>query len=340
MDEIEHLHDELCASVRYEVAGGKTRAVRQDQHTLFTIVCSYPVPMEQVRGNPEEARRLQEWQDRNIEWLKTEYGNDLKCVILHDDERFPHLHAYAMPDDLRCRNLHVGVAVKEAVMKAGPDDGEDSKDHNKRGDVAYRAAMSKWQDRYFEQVGLPSGLTRLGPGKRRLSRDAWKAEQAAVKSVQMAQEQVRGLDVQKAAYVAKVKADGARYVEKTRLSAHVEAEKIKADALAKANVEIRKVRSIANWLRCFWDSLRVSALHKALWKEVQPLIDRERERAAHIQSHLQNEIRHRMAVETKLSNANQAMQALASERDQLRHQRDRLLYSDGESFELNGPKIQ
>lgn len=340
LDDVERLHDELCASVRYEVAGGKTRAVRQDQHTLFTIVCSYPVPMKEVQGNPDEERRLQEWQDRNIEWLRAEYGNDLKCVVLHDDEQFPHIHGYAIPDDLRCRNLHVGVAAKEAVMKAGPDDGEDSKDHNKRGDGAYRATMSAWQDRYFDQVGLPCGLTRLGPGKRRLSRDAWKAEQVAVKSVQIAQEQARNLDAKKAAYVAKVKADGARYIEKARLSAQAEADKIKADVLAKANVEIRKVRSIANWIRSFWDSLRISSIRKSFWNEVLPIIDRERKRVADVENRLQNEIGRRAAVETKLSNTSQSMQALIRERDQLRRQRDRLLHPDGESFKPSGPKIR
>lgn len=240
LDELEAMHDELCASVRYEVAGGKNRAVRQDQHTLFTVVCSYPVPYDQVRGNPDEERRLQEWQARNVEWLKTEYGSDLKSIILHDDEQFPHIHAYAIPDNLRCRNLHVGVQAKEAVMKSGPDPDEDSKAHNKRGDKAYRAAMSAWQDRYFEQVGLPSGLTRLGPGKRRLSRDAWQAEQASAKAVQLAQERVKKLEGQSAAYVAKTKAQGDKFIASTK----AEAEKMKAAALEKAK-EAKRLHSAA-----------------------------------------------------------------------------------------------
>lgn len=240
LDELETLHDELCASVRYEVAGGKTRAVRQDQHTLFTVVCSYPVPMNEVRGNADEERRLQEWQERNLAWLKAEYDDDLKCVIMHDDEQYPHIHAYVLPDDLRCRNLHAGVSAKEAVMKAGPAEGEDSKVHNKRGDKEYRAAMSRWQDRYFEQVGLPSGLTRLGPGKRRLSREGWKAEQAAVKSVQLAQERVRDLEGQKAAYVARTKSQGEKYIA----SIKSEAEKLKKEALAKTE-ESKKLHSAA-----------------------------------------------------------------------------------------------
>lgn len=244
LDEVERLHDELCTSVRYEVAGGKTRAVRQDQHTLFTVVCSYPVPYDQVRGNPDEERRLQEWQDRNVEWLKAEYGDDLKSIILHDDEQFPHIHAYAIPDDLRCRNLHVGVQAKEVVMKSGPEPDEDSKAHNKRGDKAYRAAMSAWQDRYFEQVGLPSGLTRLGPGKRRLSREEWRAEKSAAQSVQVAQERARQIEAQKDAFVSKTKEQANNYIEKAKARAQAEADKLKADALAKAE-ESKRLHSAA-----------------------------------------------------------------------------------------------
>lgn len=244
LDELEAMHDELCTSVRYDVAGGKSRAVRVDQHTLFTVVCSYPVPMEEVRNNLDEQRRLQEWQERNIAWLRAEYGDDLKCVIMHDDEQYPHIHAYVLPDDLRCRSLHAGVSAKEAVMKAGPAEGEDSKAHNKRGDKEYRAAMSRWQDRYFEQVGLPSGLTRLGPGKRRLSREGWRAEQAAVKAVQIAQERTREIEGQKDAFVAKTKAEAAKYVEKTRAAVKAEADRLKTDALAKAE-ESKRMHSAA-----------------------------------------------------------------------------------------------
>lgn len=244
LDEVEKLHDELCSSVRYEVAGGKTRAVRQDQHTLFTVVCSYPVPFDQVRGNPDEERRLHEWQNRNVAWLHAEYGEDLKSIILHDDEQFPHIHAYVIPDDLRCRNLHAGVQAKEAIMKAGPEPDEDSKAHNKRGDKAYRAAMSAWQDRYFEQVGLPSGLTRLGPGKRRLSREEWRAEQSAAQSVQAAQDRARQIEAQKDAFVSKTKEQAANYIEKAKARAQAEADKLKSEALAKAE-ESKRLHSAA-----------------------------------------------------------------------------------------------
>nr|WP_012477876.1 mob protein [Brucella anthropi]ABI98039.1 mob protein [Brucella anthropi] len=244
LNELEKMHDDLCASVRNEIAGGKTRAVRIDQHTLFTVVVSYPVATEELKNNPEEQRRYEEWEQRNIAWLNSEYGSDIKTIIRHDDEQYPHLHAYALPDDLRCLNLHAGQAAKNAIMKAEPEPDEDSKAHNKRGDKAYRAAMSAWQDRYFEQVGLPSGLTRLGPGKRRLSREEWRAEKSAAQSVQVAQERARQIEAQKDAFVSKTKEQASNYIEKAKARAQAEADKLKADALAKAE-ESKRLHSAA-----------------------------------------------------------------------------------------------
>lgn len=242
--ELETLHDELCGVVRYEVSGNKTRAVRVDQHTLFTVVCSYPVPMDDVLKNSDEQCRLEQWMALNLEWMKSEYGDNLKSIIFHDDEQFPHIHAYVLPDDLRCRNLHAGVQAKEAVMKAEPEPHEDSKAHNKRGDKAYRAAMSQWQDRYFEKVGLPSGLTRLGPGKRRLSREGWMAEQTAVKAVQIAHERARRVDASKDAFVIKTKLEAALYVKQTRAAMKVEADEMKADVLKQVE-ESKRMHSAA-----------------------------------------------------------------------------------------------
>ena len=58
------------------------------------------------------------------------------------------------------------------------DSTADTKAANKMGDRAYRAAMRGWQDRYWESVGLPCGQTRLGPGRRRLTRAGHEAEKA------------------------------------------------------------------------------------------------------------------------------------------------------------------
>ena len=42
--------------------------------------------------------------------------------------------------------------------------------------------MQKLQDEFHNKVGIKTGLTRIGPGRRRLTRDAWQAEQKQAKA--------------------------------------------------------------------------------------------------------------------------------------------------------------
>ena len=42
--------------------------------------------------------------------------------------------------------------------------------------------MQKLQDEFHNKVGIKTGLTEVGPGRRRLTRDAWQAEQKQAKA--------------------------------------------------------------------------------------------------------------------------------------------------------------
>lgn len=55
---------------------------------------------------------------KNIEWLKEQYGDDLKTVIEHNDESHPHLHAFILPDDLKCSKYNIGKIAKDDFMKS------------------------------------------------------------------------------------------------------------------------------------------------------------------------------------------------------------------------------
>ncbi|WP_176036080.1 hypothetical protein [Brucella tritici] len=348
-DELMRRHDTMIEQARESLANGKTRAVRKDTCSLFTCVLSHPATPEECRNDPNVKAAVEAWARDSVKWLRHDLearGGTLETVIMHVDEAHVHLHAYGLHSCGHADRLHPGKVAKKAVVEAAIENGQEKKAANAMGDKAYVEAMRAWQDSYSTNVGLVHGLTRLGPARRRLSRAAWKAEKAAAKSVQQAN--AMAATAMKAAQAADQNRQQREMVaQKTMAHARQHAKTIVQDArhqsdrlVASANAEMRKVRSLASRLRSFWDALRISALHKALWKEVQPLIDRERERAAHTQKHLQNETRRRMAAETKLSNTTQSMQALVSERDQLRRQRDRLLNPEQQSFEPNSPKIR
>lgn len=348
-DELMRRHDTLIEQAQETLANGKKRAVRKDTCSLFTCVLSHPATPDECRNAPDIKAAVEAWTRDSVKWLRRDLearGGTLETVIMHIDESHLHLHAYGLHSSGHADRLHPGKAAKKRVVEAAVADGQEKKAANAMGDKAYVEAMREWQDSYSLNVGLAHGLTRLGPARRRLSRAEWRAEKAAAKSVQQAKSMVA--TAMNAAFAADDnRKQFEKAAQKTVVYAEQQAKIIVQDAVHKsdrlvaaADAEVRKVRSIASKLRSFWDALQISALRKALWKEVQPLIDRERERAAHIQRNLQNEIRRRMAAETKLSNTSQSMQALISERDQLRRQRDRLLNPEQRSFEPNSPKIR
>ena len=78
----------------------------------------------------------------------------------HLDENNPHLHFYAIePKGLDVKAIHEGWTAKK--------DGQD-----------YRDAMRLVQDDYHRDVSAWVGLTRIGPGRKRLERDEYMAMKA------------------------------------------------------------------------------------------------------------------------------------------------------------------
>lgn len=187
-DEVRRLHDEMVAagSVEVTLKDGRTarRGIRKDRHTLLTAVASYPVPSALVNASPEAQEHCESWRNRNVKWLKAKFGDKLVSVITHSDEEYPHLHAYILPlNDPTCsaRGLNPAWRVKEEAMEKARAAGHDDKVALKMGNSAYRAKGREIQDDYFEEVGLPCGLTRTGPKRRRLSRQQWKTEKDAAR---------------------------------------------------------------------------------------------------------------------------------------------------------------
>lgn len=191
VEDLEALHDKMCVDARMVNAKGQSRALRKDQHTLMTVVLSYP-------SNAEEGvASYDEWEKWCVEWLKRQYGDDLKTIVRHDDEANRHIHAYMLPGDMKAKNMNPGYVAKRAAEKIAQDaippglSAEERKEAAKgvvkAGNRAYRSAMREWQDSFFEEVGRPCGLTRIGPGRRRLTREQHTLEKEHVKRARAAE---------------------------------------------------------------------------------------------------------------------------------------------------------
>lgn len=175
----------------------KSRAIRNDRHTMASIVMSYPVPRSAIVTDEAKAK-LAAWEQRNLDWLREKYGDQLRVALAHDDETQPHLHAWLLPDDpgADATTLHPGKVAKKEVEATAKADGVENREAVKLGNRALKAAMTVWQDEYHAAVGVPEGLTRSGPKRRRLSREQWQAEKATAKAHKTALERAEGAQAQ------------------------------------------------------------------------------------------------------------------------------------------------
>jgi hypothetical protein len=188
----------------------KGRKLRKDGLCLLAGVASFP--REQADADPAA---YQAWRTDTVAHLVDEYGDRLQCVLEHTDEEHPHLHFYCVPrPGERFDDMHAGRRAAAAAKATGALKGAQN--------TAYQDAMRAMQDRYYERVAMRHGMSRLGPGRRRLSRQQWQAEQAQARALQ---------DTQTAA--ERVKAEAEAEAEAVRQKAAADA----AEALARARTD-------------------------------------------------------------------------------------------------------
>ncbi|TPP11524.1 hypothetical protein [Rhizobium glycinendophyticum] len=333
IDQTQELHDTSVASTYITVKGGKPRKIRLDQKTVHTVVASHPYTMDEVRADPTKRREVEEWERRTVAWLRDQYGGDLKSVIRHEDESHWHVHAYILPlsdPALRAAKYHPGTTAKRAVMDAGPIAGEDQKALGKRADAQYKYAMRQWQDSYHEAVAVPSGLTRLGPQRRRLSRDEWQREQVQAQALKKTIEKAKIVKANGETFIAKTKADAAtvaadaarrqeaaRKASAAALAAQDRARKEQEQARA-SMADADKYSGWAGRLRAVWDGLRKSKLAERIRYELKGEIDRWRDVAQIAERRQLEAERQRFDAERKARDAQDAAMRAGIERDRLR----------------------
>lgn len=301
IDEVRQMHDTAAAVAMTPGARGKLRKLDSKQKTLHSVVASNPYTVEEVRTDPKKAAEVRDWERRTVVWLKQQYGPALKSVIRHTDEKQWHIHAYVLPTNdpqMRAGVYHPGAVAKKAVKAGGRRDGEDGKALNKRADVAYKAAMRDWQDSYHETVAVPCGLTRLGPARRRLTREEWKAEQAQARALQNALDRAEA-----------VKRQGQAYINRTK----AEATAVKAE-VAQARASAERLNGIGGAVRAVVDGIQESRIRDQIRKEFA----RDLAAAKAAVEKAQTE-----AAKAKTSQRNAEKQA-AEQRHAFRQQRERL----------------
>lgn len=153
-----------------EATDERGRKLRKDGACLLAGVISLP---------RDEEAQWEQFKAKAMDWLKEKYGDNLRCVVEHQDEAHPHLHFYAVPKDgQKFEDLHEGKRAQKELKKKNP------KATKQEQNIAFAEAMRQTQDDFSNRVGQRFGLARLGPGRRRLTRAAWQAEQAQAEALQ------------------------------------------------------------------------------------------------------------------------------------------------------------
>ncbi len=329
---VQEIHDTAAAAATIAVKGGHIRKLAKDKKTLHTVVASYPVTMAEIRDDPGKRKEAEEWEQRTISWLRALYGDDLKSVIRHEDEKFYHIHAYVVPLDepgMSALKYHPGVSAKRAVIEAGTEV-QDKKALLKRADAAYKQAMREWQDSYHQAVAIPSGLTRLGPQRRRLSRDEWQREQVQAQSLQVVVQRARQVKAdgdnfvaRKKTEAAKITADAAREREAARnatAAAHAARDRAHQERV-RAQEAIADASRYSGWagrLRAIWDRLRTSSLVEKVRAEFSNELDHWRNAARDAERKQLEAERQRYEAEQKARAAQDMAMKAGIERDRLR----------------------
>jgi len=356
VDEVERRHDDRAAaarSLRIDKGVESSRAIRKDQQTLCTVIVSHPYTVAEVEADPAKRSEVERWERLNVAWLRAQYGDDLVSVIRHTDERQWHLHAYVLPSsaDMKASVMHPGYRAKALEERAGGPAGETSKDASKRVNRAYKAAMRQWQDSYSKAVGVPCGLTRLGPGVRRLERAEWHQEQVQAKALKEARDRAETLKIQGGAHVRKVKGEAASLREAAAqvvaaaAAAQEQARRLQQEADARAAVALsaenvarkqqeearrateqakrdtlaaRRLAGFSGALRGFWDGMRKSSLAARLRKELLPTVEGWRSTADAAVARAAAADVQRRAAEAKAVALRSAAAEVGAQRDELR----------------------
>ncbi|MGO7182938.1 plasmid recombination protein [Rhizobium brockwellii] len=352
IDRLRAIHDESAASARTTV-NGKLKAIRKDQNTLATIIISHPITVDECKGDQALQADVSFWQRRSVAWLKSRYGDELISIVLHMDESHPHLHAYLIPSDdqMRAAKLHPGHAAKNGVKTAGPAPGEDEKTLRKRADRAYVQAMRDWLDDFHLEVATPCGLTRLGPGKRRLTRAGWQKEKAQAQALKTTLEQAHRVREKGQEYIARVKMEAATVTAaaERKMADANQATKVAQEAQRRAlSVEdaaqvtlLRASRYTgwAGWMRGLWDNLRKSQLVSKIHNDVRQEVALWRTLANEAEHRRIEADRQRRDAENKLREARSETLRVVIERDRAQSILSHFEYQAGSSEKHLAPNL-
>lgn len=179
LDEVEKMAYESTEGFK----DSRGRKLRDDTPILLAGVSSYP---KEAYDRNRDA--FKQWLTDNIAWLQQEYGSNLKNITLHQDEAHPHIHFYAISKTGRAKDIHAGYRAEQRLDSAS------TSSSNKSNMKAYQQGMRDFQERFYLEVGMPNGMTKLGARKQRLTRAEKKSRDQEAQSMAARLREIEAVD--------------------------------------------------------------------------------------------------------------------------------------------------
>lgn len=186
-----------------------------------------------------------------------------------------------------------------------------------------------------EAVAGPCGLTRLGPQRRRLTRDEWQREQVQAKALQATLERAKQVRSSGDAFVEKTKSEAAAIrtaaarereaaarAAQAALAAEQQARRAQEEATAAVS-RAERYSGVSGKLRAMWDALGESRLATKIRQELSDEIARVQAFAKTIQERLKAEEKRRHEAERKAHEAAQDAERARDAAARMQIERDR-----------------
>ena len=148
------------------------RAVRKDALCMIGGVVSFPTPVSQM--DEDHWAVFGQFLDRVEGFLRKRFGGALVNMTVHEDETYPHIHFYVLPEagegTFTLIGLHPGITARERAGKAKKGGAPEL---TKQRNAAYVQAMRDFQDNFYREVGQLFDMQRYGPKRSRMTRGEW-----------------------------------------------------------------------------------------------------------------------------------------------------------------------
>lgn len=173
-----------------EATDSRGRKLRQDALIMLAGVVSHPASYDEVMQDAEMKADFIKWKKETIDFLKNEYGDQLKSVVLHTDESKLHVHFFCIEElcykenakgevykSLGIEEIHPGRKARAQATNEGKSRKEQAQ--------AYTDAMRGFQNKFYDAVSKYFGHVRLGPKRRRLTRAEYNREKAQASALKL-----------------------------------------------------------------------------------------------------------------------------------------------------------